>query len=343
VLRLIGGPRATGGWGGAGNVWVYGDSVGITAHEIGHSFGLAHANFWDTSGTSAIGPGANAEYGNVFDVMGNGSVPNDQYNAAAKVQVKWLPQSYVQNVTSSGLYRIYAFDQLKLDPQNRYALTIQKDSQRTYWGEVRQLYSGNTTRPWADQGIILGWKYPAGSGSNIQLIDTTPGSPYNKDDSALSIGQTFSDTEAGIHMTTVGVSNSNPKYVDVLVNIGDYSSNTAPTLALTASATSVPLNGTVTFTATATDPENDTLAYQWQHWGDTNVRIVSPNSPSITRSFTTAGSYVVSCTVSDMKGGQNHQDLTHHSRKWQQPLHHQRTSYRQRYRLGKCTAERKRH
>ncbi len=303
ILRLIGGPRATGGWGGGGNVWVYGDSVGVTAHEIGHTFALAHANFWDTAGTSSIGPGANAEYGDSYDNMGGGSVPRDQYNVAAKVQVKWLPQSYVQNVTTSGLYRIYAFDQPQLDPRNRYAMTITKDSQRTYWGEVRQLYNGDAGRPWADKGILLGWKYPNGSGSNIQLIDTTPGSPYNKDDAAIALGQTFGDTESGIFMTTVGVSSTTPKYVDVLVNIGDFSGNNAPTLSLAASANVVPQNATVTFTATANDPDGDTLAYQWQHWGDTSLKIVSPNSPVITRTFTTQGSYVVSCTVSDMKGG----------------------------------------
>ncbi len=303
ILRLIGGPRATGGWGGGGNVWVYGDSVGVTAHEIGHTFALDHANFWDTAGTSAIGPGANAEYGDSYDNMGSGSVPKDQYNVAAKVQVKWLPQNYVQNVTTSGLYRIYAFDQPQLDPRNRYAITITKDSQRTYWGEVRQLYNGDTGRPWADKGMLLGWKYPNGSGGNIQLIDTTPGSPYGKDDAAIALGQTFGDTESGIFMTTLGVSDTTPKYVDVLVNIGDFSSNTAPTLSLTASANVVPQNATVTFTADASDLDGDTLAYQWQHWGDTGLKIVSPNAPVITRNFNTQGSYVVSCTVSDMKGG----------------------------------------
>lgn len=303
VLRLIGGPRSTGGWGGSGNVWVYGDSVGVTAHEIGHSFGLSHANFWDTAGTSAIGPGANAEYGDSYDVMGGGGVPTDHYNAAAKVQVKWMPQSYVQNVTASGLYRVYAFDQQVLDPRNRYALTITKDSQRTYWGEVRQLYNGSSSRPWADKGMILGWKYPNGSGSNIQLIDTTPGSPYNKDDAAIALGQTFGDTEAGIFMTTVGVSSTTPKYVDVLVNIGDFSTDHAPALTLAASSNVVPTGATVTFTATASDEDGDTLAYQWQHWGDTTLKLVSPNAPVITRTFSTAGSYVVSCTVSDMKGG----------------------------------------
>jgi hypothetical protein len=303
VLRLVGGPRATGGWGGGNTVWVYGDSVGVTAHEVGHAFGLAHANFWDTAGTSAIGFGANAEYGDSYDNMGGGGVPTDQYNAAAKVQVKWMPQNYVLNVATSGLYRIYAFDQQVLDPRNRYALTVTKDSQRTYWGEVRQLYNGSTSRPWADKGMILGWKYPSGGGSNIQLIDTTAGSPYGKDDAAIALGQTFGDTEAGIYMTTVGVSDTTPKYVDVLVNIGDFSANTAPTLTLAASSNVVPQNAVVTFTATANDVNGDTLAYQWQHWGDTNVKLVSPNAPVITRTFSTQGTYVVSCTVSDMKGG----------------------------------------
>lgn len=303
VVRLNGGARPTGGWGGTGNVWIYGDGVGVTAHEIGHSFGLAHANFWDTSGTSSIGPGANAEYGDSYDVMGGGGVPADHYNAAAKSQIKWMPDNFVQNVTASGLYRIHAFDQAVLDPRNRYALTIVKDSQRTYWGELRQNYTGNATRPWADQGMLLGWKFPNGSGSNIQLIDTTPGSPYGKDDAAVALGQTFDDTEAGIFITTVGVSTTTPKYVDVVVNMGSFTGNHAPVLALSASAEAVPTNATVTFTASATDSDGDALAYQWQHWGDTNARIVSPNSPVITRTFATAGSYVVSCTVSDMKGG----------------------------------------
>lgn len=303
VVRLSGGARPTGGWGGGGNVWVYSDSIGVCAHEIGHSFGLAHANYWDTAGTSAIGPGANAEYGDQYDVMGGGGVPIDHYNAAAKNQVKWLPDNFVQNISTSGLYRLYAFDQPVLDPQNNYALTIVKDAQRTYWGELRQLYSGSTNRPWVDQGMILGWKFAAGSGSNIQLIDTTPGSPYGKDDAPIALGSTFADTEAGIFITTVGVSSTTPKYLDVVVNLGSFPGNHAPTLSLASSADIVPVGATVTFTATAADADNDTLAYQWQHWGDTSVRIVSPNSPSITRTFSTAGSYVVSCTVSDMKGG----------------------------------------
>ena len=306
VVRLRGGPRATGGYGGGSSVWIYSDSVDVTAHEIGHAFGLAHKNFWDTSGTSAIGVGANAEYGGHFDVMGGIGLPRGHYNAAGKNQIRWLPDAFVTEVTSSGVYRIHAQDQAILDPSKRFVLKIRKDALRTYFGELRGLWTGDANRTWADYGLILSWKYPGGGGGNVQLIDTTPGTPFGKDDAPISLGRTFSDTEAGIHITTIGVTqatNDEPKSVDVVVNLGAFASNQAPTLSLAASATVVPLNVPITFTATANDPDGDVLAYSWQNFGDSNYRTILPNAPVITRTFTASGTYVVSCTVSDMKGG----------------------------------------
>ncbi len=306
VVRLKGGPRPAGGYGGGSSVWIYGDGVDVTAHEIGHSFGLAHANFWDTAGTSAIGSGTNGEYGGHWDVMGGIGLPLGHYNVQGKNQIRWLPNDFVSEITASGTYRIYAQDQAILDPAKRFALKIRKDSSRTYWGELRGLYTGHATRTWADFGLILGWKFPSGSGSNWQLIDTTPGTAFGKDDSPISLGRTFSDTESGIHLTTIAVNSATtdePKSVDVVVNLGAFAANQAPMLALAASAAVVPLNVPVTFTATASDPDGDVLAYSWQHFGDSNYRTISPNAAVITRSFATAGTYVVSCTVSDMKGG----------------------------------------
>ena len=306
VVRLKGGARPAGGWGGGKSVWIYGDDVSVTAHEIGHVFGLAHANYWDTAGTSAIGVGANGEYGGYYDVMGGVGVPTGHYNAQGKNQIRWLPNDFVTETTMSGLYRIFAQDQAVLDPGKRFALKIRKDNLRTYWGELRGLYTGNTTDTWADKGLILGWKYPTGGGSNIQLIDTTPGSAFGKTDSPISLGRTFSDTDAGIHMTTVAVNAataSSPKSVDVQVHFGDFAGNNAPTLSLAASSNVVPTNVPVTFTATAADADSDALAYSWQHFGDTSYRTIHPNAPVITRTFPTSGTYVVTCTVSDMKGG----------------------------------------
>ena len=301
VVRHNGGPGSYGGLATVpgSTVWVRTDGAGTWAHEIGHSFGLLHANFWDTAGTSAIGNGANAEYGHAYDIMGGASFPAGQYNVQAKNQIKWLPDNFVNRVTQSGLYRIYPQDTGVLLPDRSYALAIVKDSQRTYWGELRSLFDST---PWIKSGMMLGWRFPNGGASNLQLIDTTPGSPFAKEDSPVSLGTTFSDFESGIHMTTVAA-NDTPRYIDVQVNIGQFAGNRPPTLALAASSTSVPVGATVTFTASATDPDGDAIAYGWQHFGSTSTKIVSPNSPVITRTFSSAGTYVVSCTASDMKGG----------------------------------------
>jgi hypothetical protein len=81
------------GWSGLaavhGNgVWLQSDaggaSVGVTAHELGHNYGLMHANFWDTTindNTIGIGLGKNTEYGNIYDTMGVASAGNNQFNA----------------------------------------------------------------------------------------------------------------------------------------------------------------------------------------------------------------------------------------------------------------------
>jgi Calx-beta domain/PKD domain len=301
-VRHEGGPGSYGGLATVpGNtVWLRTDSAGTWAHEIGHSFGLLHANFWETSGTSSIGPGGNDEYGHPYDIVGTSpSFPNGHFNVAGKNQIRWLTDAYVQTVTQSGVYRIHAQDTGVMDPTRRYAMRLVKDAQRTYWGELRSLFD---TIPWIKNGLMLGWRYPNADGQNLQLLDTTPGSPFLKEDAPISLGSTFSDTESGIHLTTVAMT-ENPRSVDVQVHFGSFAGNQKPTLSLAASATSVPVNGSVTFTATAADADNDALAYSWQHFGDTSFKSVAANAPVMTRQFTVAGTYVVSCTVSDMKGG----------------------------------------
>lgn len=293
--------RAAGGWGGGNSVWVYDPAWrSVVAHEMGHTFDLAHANFWNTNGASAIGSGSSQEYGDEYDVMGGGAFPSNQFNIGAKDQIKWLSADNLTSVTESGTYRIYAQDASILDPKRRYGLKIAKDLQRTYYAQVRQLYDGDANEPWLKNGIQLIWKWPGNGGSNDQLIDTTPGSPNGKKDGNIVVGRTFSDHEAGIHFTPVAVNSGDQKSVDVVVNVGNFPGNQAPTLTLNTSATNVPVGTTVTFNAVANDADGDALAYYW-NYGNAD-KTVLPNTSSITRTFSSTGQYWVACTVSDMKG-----------------------------------------
>lgn len=79
-----------------------------SAHETGHCLGLQHANALACTppGVPAdIGPCANDEYGDLFDVMGHGA---GDYSAARKQQLGWLdpatgPEQTLR-VTTPGLY-----------------------------------------------------------------------------------------------------------------------------------------------------------------------------------------------------------------------------------------------
>lgn len=293
------------------NMWLKSTSDGTFWHEMGHNLGPIHANFWDTGGTSSIGPGKNGEYGNSFDVMGgSGSGRNGHFNASFKNQIGWLTPDLFTDVVSPGTYRIFQFDQAVADVAKRYALRIKKDNQRDYWVEFRQRY---TTNNWIFNGVHLNWDRwgtggdttTSGANGGSHLIDTTPGSPDNKNDAALVLGRTFSDTETGIHITPVAKNATTPPSMDVVVAFDD-PANTAPTLTVTPSTTSVGTGVSVQFIATATDAEGDALAYHWD-FGDRSVH--TSNSSSATKSWSTPGHYAVQCTVSDHRGGATRRTL----------------------------------
>ena len=309
MIHSNNGPGSFGGRASApgSNMWLKSTSDGTFWHEMGHNLGSIHANRWDTGGKSVIGPGVNDEYGNDFDVLGNsGSGMNGHFNASFKRQIGWLTTDLYTPVTSSGTYRIWQFDQPLADPGRRFALQITKDAQRDYWVEFRQKF---TTNAWMMNGVHLNWDpwgengletSTKGSNGGAQLLDTTPGSTSGLNDAALVVGRTFSDVEAGIHITPVAKNATTPPSMDVRVTLGNDAANTAPTLALEASASSVATGVSVNLTATAVDAESDMLAYHW-NFDDNTVNTTS--AATVSKSWSTAGVYAVQCTASDMRGG----------------------------------------
>jgi hypothetical protein len=130
-------------------------------------------------------------------------------------------------------------------------------------------------------------------------VDTTPGSADGKADSAITLGRTYSDTASDVHITAIGTGGTaENQYLDVTVNFGSFPCNNAPIGTLVGD-TSINARQSLLFNVEATDTDGDTLAYSW----DLGDGVVKPNAATIAHSWLQGGSYDISVTVSDMKGG----------------------------------------
>jgi len=259
------------------------------AHEFGHNLGLGHANWWNAGGKSMIGAGTSEEYGDPFDTMGGSGGGDRHFSSYSKNKLGWIPNADCPRVTASGFYRLYAHDGPVGTGVRGLRLTRNGGD---YWVEYRQRWTGNTALM---NGVGLRWV-----GGSTTLFDTTPGSSGNKDDHPLTIGRTFSDTVLGYHITPIGKGHTYPESIDVMVYVGSFPGNRPPDIRVGASAQTASTGQALVFTATASDPDGDALAYFWD-FGDGTYS--TNNQPVVTHSFSSAGEYYVECTASDMKGG----------------------------------------
>lgn len=292
-LGSIPGSRITyGGLGGGSNAWINGYfDQGVVVHELGHTYGLPHANLWRVSdGNPLSSGGSSIEYGDIFDTMGSSS-SHGQFNHSFKHRMNWMTDANVRTVTTSGTYRVHRFDDAAAT--GVLALKIARDSSHSYWVGLRKKFPMHAT---IDHGAYILWGYTDGRQSALLDLNT-PGDSAS--DAGLKVGATLSDAVAGIHMTPVAESGSAPnEALDVVVNLGAFPGNGPPSASIGVPA-GARTNRPALFTAAATDPNGDALAYLWD-FGDG-----LPNQSTATRTqvWEVGGTYAVTCTVSDMKGG----------------------------------------
>lgn len=207
-------------YGGLGNVqgsnfWINGYfTFSTVAHEIGHTYGLVHANYWKVSdGNPVSASGSSIEYGDIFDVMGDGDTFQNQFNHWEKSLLQWIPDSAVTTISSPGTYRVYRFDHASANLANALALKIVRDSMNDYWIGFRQAITGSSSLM-NGAYILWGWNTVQQSA----LLDfNTPGS--NTNDAPLAIGATFNDTAAGITIQPLAKGGTSPnEYLDVQVS-----------------------------------------------------------------------------------------------------------------------------
>ncbi|MBE3808375.1 cadherin-like domain-containing protein [Vibrio parahaemolyticus] len=204
------------GWSGMGTVggnpsraWINGAfRLNTIGHELGHNFGLHHAQALECGTNTVGGTCYNYSYGDTLDIMGTS---NGHFNAFNKEQLGWIKPSEqeVITVTNSGTYSLEPYETAPEGAAKGLRIKRGTDAASGqplwYYIEYRQpigfdsFLEGQTT-------ITDGVVFHAVTGddlSSVQLLDMTPNS-VNSDliDAALIAGNTYEDTEAGITITT---------------------------------------------------------------------------------------------------------------------------------------------
>ena len=287
------------GLAGGSDIWIQGSSdASVHIHEFGHNYGLGHSSFWTPpfGSTNPIDPaGTSSEYGDPFDIMGSGPVPEGVFHSEGKQRLNWLATGEWTDATAggSGTYRIYRIDDANATGARGLRVTRAADSY--YWLSYRRQFAN----AWLKAGANIVWKRP--SQSRSWLIDTTPGTlagTSDRTDGSVAIGSTFADAAANVYVTPLARGGTGAgEYLDVRVNIGPYAGNAAPTATISGPST-IPARQTCVFTAQAADANGDTLAYAW----DFGQGFTFDNNPSSTFAWNSGGTFTVKVRVSDMKG-----------------------------------------
>jgi hypothetical protein len=251
-------------------VYMNGDlSVKDVAHELGHSFGLDHAEALDC-GSASIGSSCSMiDYGDKFDDMGGGSI---HFNAYQKERLGWLNGSAfapsITTVQGSGTYFVEPLETLSAGGSK--ALKILKSidpvtgDKTWYYLELRQpvgfdgSLAGNSN---VTNGVLIHQATQFSDSFNLfysYLLDMTP-ETSSWLDPALTVGRTFQDGSAGFSVTPVACSSAG---CSILVSFSSEAAqcvNTAPTITMTpVQPAAVQPGSSVTFTVTVKN--NDTAS-----------------------------------------------------------------------------------
>ena len=255
--------------------------AGLVVHELGHTFGLPHAQRWIAREDTTIGPGLELNYGNPFDPMGHGSDKSD-FQVASKVALGWLQPTDVTAAAESGRFTLTALSQ----NSGVRALRVPLSGERNLWLEYRPQRPATAET----QGVVLaGW---GGRAKSVPLVDFTGATP--SPDVGLHVGQTFSHEVEQLH---VSVLQAGPASAEVEVVWGPATPE-PPAATIITSATAVALGKPVTFEARLSGAEADTSAISW--WQGSQYL---GSGALLTRSWSTAQEAVVHCVVSDRRGG----------------------------------------
>ncbi len=207
-------------YGGLGNIiganlWINGAfDLRVVAHELGHNHGLRHANLWQVPGADPVDlAGTSTEYGDPFDIMGDGDFSENHFSPWNKSLLQWIPDASVTVAAASGTFRVHRFDASAANLALPRALKLVRDTTRDYWIGYRRATSNAS----ADNGAYVLWGYNDNQQGNL-LDLVTPGT--NPNNAPLPLNTTFTDTAAGIALRPVAQGGSGAdEWLDVQVTL----------------------------------------------------------------------------------------------------------------------------
>jgi hypothetical protein len=277
-------PNVACGFGGAATVggdpsrsWINGPgnmALGTVGHELGHNLGLLHSHSLVCDGTTMVGACTTLEYGDGLDIMGWSAAGH--FNAFQKERLGWLNYGGsppITTVTASGTYLLAPYESTETTPK---ALKLLKRTDPTtgtrewYYVEFRQAigfdsYLATVAGPYQLlssnilSGVEIRWGSEASADSS-RLLDMTPGSvdPYTgvvdlyTNDPALTVGNSFSDPDAGVTVTVTSVDSTEAGLSVTLTTPTCARAN--PTVAISPSPSpGVPAGTAVTYTVSVTN------------------------------------------------------------------------------------------
>jgi NPCBM-associated, NEW3 domain of alpha-galactosidase/Gametolysin peptidase M11 len=304
------------GWGGysyiGGNPtgsWINGSLYQeVVSHELGHALGLYHSHSLDCRPSVYAASGCTQyEYGDYYDTMGNSSVNgfSMDYNTFQKERLGWLNNSAqppITTVTSSGSYQIGPYE--TQDSTAKALKILQSSSSGSYYYvEFRQAlgfdnFLSNCNIPGNCQvanGVLVHVASP-GTANSSHLLDMNPGGSWGTA-MALDVGQSYTDSAAGVTISPTSVSSSGATVQVTLA--GGTCAPANPTVSLSPSQSQwVPAGMAVTFTATVVDNDSpacggasfnlaDSLPSGWSGlWNTSSVALTPGTSGSTTLQVT---------------------------------------------------------
>ena len=248
--------------GNPSQAWINGElALGVTAHELGHGFGLWHSHSLDCGPDAVIGATcATNEYGDIVDMMG--ASHSAHYNAFQKERLGWLNSGGSPPIATALTDGTYVLETYELAGSGPKALKILKSTdpstgKRTwYYVESRQAIGFDTflgSLSSATSNILDGVLIHTGvegDGNSSRLLDLTPATPvyYWWYDLALLPGQSFQDPVAGVTISTEWVTATQAA---VTVKFGGIAAADT-SLAISTSQSTYTLGQTVSITAEVT-------------------------------------------------------------------------------------------